>query len=719
MSQRRAFVTRLGVCSAAGDGFAALAAALDAPAPRLRPLDLFAPGLDLPALPVGHCPEPVSALPRSHALARRAAREALGQGPPPDAVLVGITTGGMPSTEDLLRAGERDPAAYALHGAGTVAEDLAREFGCAGPAWTLSTACSSAALALALALELLRRGAAERVLVGGVDGLCRLTYHGFRLLQLIDPQGAHPLSAERRGMSVGEAAAFLLLEAAPQAPAGAWAELRGAGLSCDAFHATRPQPEGEGALAAMAGAVQEAGLAPGQVDYVNLHGTGTPDNDAAEAKAVLRLFDGAPPALSSTKGLTSHPLAAAGALEAAIACWALRAGRVPASTSALPLDETLGLRPVLEPQAAAVRHVLSNSFGFGGNNAALVFSAPDAAGAAPSPAQPTFHVLGAALLSGGGGLTASLARWDAGEDCSGPVPDAAAVEGLPPRTTRRLKRLPRLVLGLAEACRQAAPAAPAPRSVFSGTAWGPLSETADFLGKLADSGDQFSSPTDFIGSVHNSPAGQVALHFAAKGANVTATCAEQSFEQACWAARLLARPERDEPLLLLGADELHADLSPLFDPLAPGARRGEGGGALLLSCAPQPGAPRFVPTWIGGAAQDDAARLDALAAALAAAPPLAAWLVSWPATEAEEGARRLSALRARLGFVGPCLDLRAVFGEHPAVAAQGAALAVALLQRGRLPGAEAAGLGLELAGQGLALLSLGARAALSLVLPPA
>ena len=296
----------------------------------------------------------------------------------PDAVVVGTTTGGMHTTERLLESNVIDPAAYRWHAAGSVAEDLAARFNCKGAVMTVSTACSSGAVAIKIALEMIRTGTARCVLTGGADALCRLTYYGFNMLQLIDPQGARPLDKNRRGMSVAEGAAMLLLTTDDSR--NAVAELLGAGLSCDAYHPAAPQPEGRGAYQAMISALGDAGFSASEIDYINLHGTGTPDNDLAEARAVMRLFKDRQPPASSVKGALGHPLAAAGAVEAVIAGICLSGQWIPANTGTDSPDPALGLHPVMTPRKIPVRTVLSNSFGFGGNNAAVVIGSPTAHG---------------------------------------------------------------------------------------------------------------------------------------------------------------------------------------------------------------------------------------------------------------------------------------------------------------------------------------------------
>lgn len=728
--QQRAFVVGLGAASAAGCGVEALRLALLAARPALRPLELFPPGTAEP-LPVGQVPDlpplrPDEAeLPRTHVLALLAATEALAGSEPPEAIVIGVTTGGMPASEELLCRQERDPARYRFHAAGSVAEELARRLGCRGPALTVSTACSSAAVALTLALALLRSGQARTVLAGGVDGLCRMTYHGFRLLQLTDPAGARPLDRNRRGMSVAEGAGLLLLQAAAEPPVGARAELCGGGLSCDAYHPTRPLPGGEGARAALARALADAGVEPGRIGYLNLHGTGTPDNDAAEARAVRALFADPPP-LSSTKGLTGHPLAAAGGLEAVISVLALEQGLLPANVGLAEVDPELGLAPLREPSKQQPELVLSSSFGFGGNNAALVLGRPELPAAAAARVEPgehprTLYVQRSTCLSGAGGLEATLAALSRGEPCAGIPPAEAVQQGLPAALTRRLKRLPRLVLGLAEALAEPGSASVEGKSVFFGTAWGPLSETHDFLDKLFASGDQFSSPTDFVGSVHNAPAAQVAMRAAARGANVTTTSSATPFEQAVLAASLLAGPD-DEPLLLLAADEAHPKLTPLFDPAAAATGAlAEGGGALLCRITAGCGGIPLYPAYFGYCAGEDPAPL---LAALGGPERLrrrhAALLVGWPAAAEEDGRQQLAAFLAASGFAGPVICYPRLLGAYGTVAAAAAALAVRWLEQGALPAALSGGKApLALDGKGLLLLTLGEQqAALELGVRP-
>lgn len=296
------------------------------------------------------------------------------------AVLLGTSTSGILETELAYRA--RDAASGALpaafhyrgsHNIFSVAEFVRHVIGARGPAWVISTACSSSAKVFASAARLLEAGVVDAAVVGGVDSLCLTTLYGFNSLELVAPAPCRPYDAARSGISIGEAAAFALLERAPATrPAGA-VLLAGCGESSDAHHMSSPHPEGLGARLAMEAALADAGLAAADIDYINLHGTGTPSNDAAEGQAVHALFGERVPA-SSTKGATGHTLGAAGGLEAVFCALALADGLIPGSPGTTTPDPAIALRYQCAPQPAPLRHVLSNSLGFGGTNCSLIFS---------------------------------------------------------------------------------------------------------------------------------------------------------------------------------------------------------------------------------------------------------------------------------------------------------------------------------------------------------
>ncbi|MEC9406729.1 MAG: beta-ketoacyl-[acyl-carrier-protein] synthase family protein [Pseudomonadota bacterium] len=291
-------------------------------------------------------------------------------------VFLGTSTSGIAQTEQAYHqaapgAFARLPDWYAYrysHNVHSVTAFVSAALGLTGLSQTISTACSSSAKVFAAASRAIRAGWCDAALVGGVDSLCETTLFGFHALQLVSPQACRPADVRRDGISIGEAAGFALLERDSE-PA-AW-RLLGYGESSDAHHMSTPDPQGAGARLAMDEALARAGLQPVDIDYVNLHGTGTPANDRSEARAVRGLFGDAVPA-SSTKGWTGHCLGAAGVLEAVIGLLSIQAGYVPQSLNTEQVDPEIDIDIPLTPRQQPVRRVLSNSFGFGGSNACLI-----------------------------------------------------------------------------------------------------------------------------------------------------------------------------------------------------------------------------------------------------------------------------------------------------------------------------------------------------------
>jgi 3-oxoacyl-[acyl-carrier-protein] synthase-1 len=291
------------------------------------------------------------------------------------ALLLGTTTAGIAETERAFAQRGADGALPAwfryreTHNLFSLCDYVQRRLGLAGPAATVSTACSSSAKVFASAHRLIEAGFADAAVVGGVDSLCLMTLYGFRSLELLSSTPCRPCDAARDGLSIGEAAGFALLER-PR-PGERSLALLGYGESSDAYHMSSPHPEGAGAAAAMREALERAGAEPAQVGYINLHGTGTPANDRTEDAAVFGLFGDAV-ACSSTKGWTGHTLGAAGIVEAVISLLCVREGFIPGSLNVDSLDPALKSRVVVAPQERPLERVLSNSFGFGGNNCSLL-----------------------------------------------------------------------------------------------------------------------------------------------------------------------------------------------------------------------------------------------------------------------------------------------------------------------------------------------------------
>ncbi len=305
----------------------------------------------------------------------RAARERFG--PARIGVFLGTSTAGILETEIAYR--HRDPATGALpaaldyrrsHNSFSVVEFVRSYFDLTGPAAAVCTACSSGAKVYGSARRMIDAGLIDAAVVGGVDSLCLTTLYGFHSLEVLSATACRPFDPERNGISIGEGAAFTLLAHGESGVA-----LLGVGESSDAHHMSAPHPQGLGAQMAMQAALQDAGLAPTAIDYINLHGTATPANDAAESLAVSAVF-GRPVACSSTKGATGHTLGAAGAIEAVISALALERQLLPGSARTQTVDAQLLPGYRLHPKKAPLRYVLSNSFGFGGSNCALVLGLP-------------------------------------------------------------------------------------------------------------------------------------------------------------------------------------------------------------------------------------------------------------------------------------------------------------------------------------------------------
>jgi 3-oxoacyl-[acyl-carrier-protein] synthase-1 len=294
-------------------------------------------------------------------------------------VFIGTSTSGILQTELAYR--RLDPVSGALpadfvygstHNTFSVADFTRQYLGLRGPAAVVSSACSSSAKVFASARRMMAAGLIDAAVVGGVDSLCLTTLYGFHSLGLTSTQACRPFDSTRDGISIGEAAAFALLERVPEQLDNHAVLLLGVGESSDAHHMSSPHPEGLGARLAMQDALAMAGLGAADIDYINLHGTATPSNDAAETKAVATLFGSATPC-SSTKGATGHTLGAAGGVEAVICALALQHSLLPGGLNTQQLDSALPLNYLLANREQSLRHVLSNSFGFGGTNCSLVF----------------------------------------------------------------------------------------------------------------------------------------------------------------------------------------------------------------------------------------------------------------------------------------------------------------------------------------------------------
>ncbi len=292
-------------------------------------------------------------------------------------VFIGTSTGGMHSGELAFRSltpGGALPDWFDYRHTQAIsspAEFIGEVLQLCGMTQVISTACSSSAKVFAAASRAMHSGFCDAALVGGVDSLCLTTLHGFNTLQLLARDVCRPADVDRGGISIGEAAGFAILQNAAEAPDEA-PVLLGYGETSDAHHMSAPHPQGRGAAAAMRAALQRAGVRPEDVDYINLHGTGTQANDAAEDQGVCAVFGERTPC-SSTKGWTGHTLGAAGIIEAALTLQCMEAGLLPCSLQTSRLDPALHAGVLLQSRRAPLHRALSNSFGFGGSNCSLLF----------------------------------------------------------------------------------------------------------------------------------------------------------------------------------------------------------------------------------------------------------------------------------------------------------------------------------------------------------
>jgi 3-oxoacyl-[acyl-carrier-protein] synthase-1 len=297
-------------------------------------------------------------------------------------LISGTSVGGMDVSEveykNFLEGKEHHIENYLNHPSGTTSEQIANELGISDFVNTISTACSSAANAIMMGARLIHQGMIDRVVVGGTDSLTKFTISGFRSLMIFDEEWCRPFDETRKGLNLGEGAGYIVIESessiektkkTPIALLSGWSN------ASDAFHQTASSPDGEGAILSMTQALSVAKLKPSDIDYINAHGTATPNNDLSESKAIKTIFQDSIPPFSSTKAYTGHTLAASGGIEAVISILAIQNKMLFPNLNHHQVIEETGLLPVKKTtQTASVKHVLSNAFGFGGNNSTIILS---------------------------------------------------------------------------------------------------------------------------------------------------------------------------------------------------------------------------------------------------------------------------------------------------------------------------------------------------------
>jgi 3-oxoacyl-[acyl-carrier-protein] synthase II len=535
-------------------------------------------------------PQPTE-LDRCYSLAATAIREALrNSGLDLDtvdrdrvAVVVGSSLGAMPTLENvhrgLVHEGRLDAEQAAASQLPCVGDYIAAEFDLRGPRVVLSNACAASAVALGYAAELLWKEDVDYVICGGVDPLAELSAYGFSALGALDPEPCSPMSAST-GLTLGEGAGFMVLESADRAAergVRVLAELGGYGLSCDGYHQTAPDPSGKGAAAAMAQALETAGLVPDDVDYLNLHGTGTPANDASEPKALKLLFGSSIPPASSTKSILGHTLGAAGAVEAVVSTLAIDRGILPPTVNTRGVAQPFGLDVVPDDgRRADPEVVVSNSFAFGGNNASVVLNRPGRPGSAPRRTESVHGVVvtGAAGLAGSAGNTEQLiAALADGRPCFtglehvegvgevpiGRVDVKSASRGINPSRARRMDPLSLLAAAAvgdlyARHGKPSRAEAEGTGIVFA-TGYGPVTSVLQFHKGVLEQGITGANPSLFANTVVNAAAGHVAMLHRYRGYTATiANGGTSSVLALQLAARVIARGAADRIMVVI-ADE--------------------------------------------------------------------------------------------------------------------------------------------------------------------
>ena len=463
--------------------------------------------------------DPVS---RTSVMGALAVREALEQAGVRDlsgkrvALISGTTVGVMDVTERYYERMKTEPdLQYLPHSneCGRSTEEIARYAGLSGArCCTICTACSSALNAIMLGAEMLDSDEADLVVAGGSEPLSRYHLNGFNTLMILDRERCRPFDETRAGLNLGEGAAFVVLE--KDVP-DALAYVQGYANRCDAFHQTATSPTGEGAFLAMTQALRLSGIGPEKIDYINAHGTGTPDNDASESAAFLRVFGETMPPMSSTKSYTGHTTSAAGSVETVICLLAMQNGFVPASLGwSHPIEG--GVIPSPGLTGVELEYVMCNSFGFGGNDSSLILS---------RHAHPK---AGAGILADASRVTVA-ARSVIGSDDELPQ----LKEYLSPMETRRMgKMMKACLLSAFVALKEAG--VERPDAIIAATAKGMLETSTQFLEEMIANGEELLKPTLFMQSTHNTIASAIAIRTGCHGYNITYS---QGAESAFWAER--------------------------------------------------------------------------------------------------------------------------------------------------------------------------------------
>lgn len=470
-------------------------------------------------------------------------------------LISGTTVAGMDITEDLFdQFSHSDAALQCLryHSAGASTRLIAEYFDIFAEYTTISTACSSAANALMLGARMLTAGEADVVVAGGAEALSLFHLNGFRSLMILDHEPCRPFDATRAGLNLGEGAAFLVMETeegARRRGVTPHAYLTGYGNACDAFHQTASSDNGEGAYLAMTEALQMAGLKPSDIQYVNAHGTGTPNNDLSESMALRRVFGENMPLVSSTKSFTGHTTSASGSIESVICLLALQHQFVPANLGwSQAIDG--GIVPTMGEDHCHLQHVVCNSFGFGGNDTSLVFSL-----SRNDNCDATLSKRELEICNDTPCVIKELARVEiTSEDQLAEIRDYVK-----PLEARRMGKIMKSsLLSSLKALRQAG--IEQPDAIITGTALGCLENSELLLRQMVEEGETMLKPTYFMQSTHNTISSNIAIRLGCHGYNITYTQDQASFDWAIRDAELLLKSGKCKTVLV----GCHDESTPLY-----------------------------------------------------------------------------------------------------------------------------------------------------------
>ena len=458
----------------------------------------------------------------------------------------GTTVGGMDITEKYfghLKVSDEHLDTLRHHDCGSCTHDIANYFGIFDDCTTISTACSSAANAIVLGAQLLQSGQADIVVAGGTEALSLFHLNGFNSLMILDKEHCRPFDATRAGLNLGEGAAYIVMERedmAQERNATIHAYLAGYGNACDAFHQTASSDNGEGAYLAMREAIEMAGITVSTIDYVNAHGTGTPNNDLSESVALHRIFGNDMPPVSSTKSYTGHTTSASGSIEAVICLLAMRHRFIPSNLGWQHAMEG-GILPSMGVSNIALRYVLCNAFGFGGNDTSLLFSAQ-----APMVSLPAIH--------------SNIALKELSRDEVNTEEDLKELKTyVSVLESRRMGKLMKASLLTSLKALDIA-GIERPDAIITATAMGCLENSERLLEQIEAEGETSVKPTYFMQSTHNTLGSNIAIRTKCHGWNVTFTHGKQSLDWALREAKMLLGSGRYKRVLV----GVHDESTPLY-----------------------------------------------------------------------------------------------------------------------------------------------------------